>query len=175
MALRGDRKIKGSWWWQKDLSPSVRLTLCCHLLRSKRLLVFMRVRHLLCHLEFVPKVFGKPNFAIGTQKSHSSPKVWVWWVWVLDYDRNDTCNWQGKTDWKNYPQSARVVILSHSIFAVAPLSPVSRGGEPSNVILTRWMRAHSWLLGYCEALWPCSSSNCPSKHGLGFLPRCCYS
>lgn len=96
------------------LSPAIRLAFCCHLLGNKRLLVFMKVRHLLCHLEFVPKVFGKPNFVIGTQKSHSSPKVWVWCgimtEMTLVIDR-------GKLIEKNSLISGRVVILSDSVFA----------------------------------------------------------
>lgn len=49
---------------------------------------------MLCLLEFVPKVFGKPNFVIDSQKSYSSPKCeydgyecWIMTEMTLVIDR----------------------------------------------------------------------------------------
>lgn len=159
----------------EGLSPAIRLAFCCHLLGNKRLLVFMKVRHLLCRLEFVPKVFGKPNFVIGTQKSHSSPKVWVWcWIMTemtLVIDR-------GKLIDKTSPVSGRVVILSDSVFA-SSFKRLFKAGVGS---WTVWCSEDEWrvlfillVTGYLEAWWPCSSSGCPSTHGLDFLLVCWYS
>lgn len=149
----------------EGLSPAIRLAFCCHLLGNKRLLVFMKVRHLLCRLEFVPKVFGKPNFVIGTQKSHSSPKVWVWcWIMTemtLVIDRGKLKKLAPFLAGWRYCQTPSLP---------ASLAPLSRGGETNSVMLRRWTKGsvHSWLPGTLKPGNPAAPAAAPQHMALTF-------
>lgn len=175
--LLGEQKNQRQLTVTEGLSPSIRLAFCCHLLGNKRLLVFMKVKHLLCCLEFVPKVFGKPNFVIGTPKSHSSPKVWVrCWIMTemtLVIDRE---NW-----WKTPAPFLAGWRYCHTPALPAPSAPLSRGGELNSVMLRRWMKGYwvpwslvtlqvQWHMALTFSLWvvtPRISSQCTNSLAIG--------
>lgn len=105
-----------------------------------------------CHLEFVPKVFGKPKFIIGTLPT--SP------VGVSTMGMNFATQtglwkeWHIELLWRLWfqalissPHSARLVKLSSSTFAKAPSFPwCQTETQEANVMFKKWMGASAFLL-----------------------------